>query len=209
MRLRRLEAHAVREPQRGHECADAGQLSLAVGPAGAAHHHQHGVAAAQRSERPHGHVQALQRLDAPHEQQHGLATQVEGAARPAAVAGGEERVLHPGGHDLDAPGRIAVEPAELQFLLRARHADGVGAADDLALGLDAAVGLGIAPLGLHPGERVERHHQRAVERVLDLVTGDARQPVVAVHQVDAAGGPDVLEHAVGELVDHLAQCLLG
>ena len=71
------------------------------------------------------------------------------------------------------------------------------------------LGLGVAGLGLDPGEGVERRHQRQVELVLEAVPGDARQPVVGVQGVDAAAGPDVGEHAVGELVDQLGERLLG
>ena len=66
-----------------------------------------------------------------------------------------------------------------------RREDRVGAADDLGLGLDAALRLGVAGLGLHPGEGVERRHQREVELVLEPVAGDARQPVVGVDGVGA------------------------
>ena len=98
---------------------------------------------------------------------------------------------------------------ELLGLGGARRGDGVGAADHLGLGLDAALGLGVAGLGLDPGQRVEGRHQRQVELVLEPVAGDARQPVVGVDRVDVAVGRRVGEHAVGELVDDLGQLLLG
>ena len=48
--------------------------------------------------------------------------------------------------------------------------------------------LGVAGLGLHPGQGVEGRHQRQVELVLEAVAGDARQPVVGVEGVDVADG---------------------
>ena len=60
--------------------------------------------------------------------------QPDGAAGAAAVAGREEGVLDGRRDDLDAPGRVAVEAAELALLLRAADADRVAAADDLGLG---------------------------------------------------------------------------
>ena len=117
----------------------------------------------QLVQRPHRHVDALERLDAPDEQQHGVVVETErgeGLAGAALVAGREEGVVDTGRHDLDALGTGAVERDELGRLGRAGGEDGVGAGDDLRLGLDPPGRLGIARLGLDPGERVERRHQR-------------------------------------------------
>jgi hypothetical protein len=105
-------------------------------------------------------------------------------------------VLHPGRDDLDASLRVAVETSELLLLLDAAHADRVGAVDQLGLGSVTPAGLGVAALGLHAGDRVERRHERDVEDVLDAMRGHfAAQPVVGVHDVGAAVGQQVLEHA--------------
>ena len=134
----------------------------------------------------------------------GSVAEVEVAQRGAgagAVAGREEGVVDAGRHELDAARVGAVEAHELVGLGPARGEDGVGAADDLGLGPHPALGLGVAGLGLHPGERVEGRHQRQVELVLQAVAGDARQPVVGVEGVDVAQLLEVLAHAVGEVVD--------
>ena len=115
---------------------------------------------------------------------------------PGAVAGREEGVVDARRHDLDAGrGRRRRARTSWSASARARGEDGVGAADDLGLGLDAALRLGVAGLGLDPGERVERGHERQVELVLELVAGHARQPVVGVDGVDVAAPLEVLGHA--------------
>ena len=165
----------------------------------------------QLGQRADGDVETLERLDAADEQQHRRSVEPvpERRAGPEAVAGREEGVDHAGRDDLDAVGRRAVERHELLRLGRARRGDRVGAIHDLGLGLDPALGLGVAGLGLHPGQRVERRHQRNVELVLEPVAGHARQPVVGVDGVDVVRAPQVGEHAVGELVDDFGQLLLG
>ena len=127
---------------------------------------------------------------------------------PAPVAGCEEGVLDGRRDDLDAAGGIAVQPAELTLLLGAAHADGVAAPDDLGLGLIAPARLEVATLRLDPGQRVERRDQRQVEVVLEPVTDDPAQPVVAVDDVDAGPGQEVLADPAGELVDLLRERLL-
>ena len=107
---------------------------------------------------------------------------------PAAVAGREEGVLDGRRDDLDAPGRVAVEATELALLLGAADADRVAAADDVGLGPVAPLRLEVAALGLDPGQRVERRHERDVEGVLEAVADHAAQPVVAVDDVDAGAG---------------------
>ena len=108
------------------------------------------------------------------------------AARAPARSPGEKKAwIDPGRHDLDAGGVGAVEALELGRLGRAVGQDDVGAADDLGLGVDPALRLGVAGLGLDPGEGVERRHQRQVELVLEPVAGHARQPVVGVQGLDA------------------------
>jgi hypothetical protein len=56
---------------------------------------------------------------------------------------------------------------------------------------------------------VEGGDERNIELVLEAVSGDPAQPVVAVDHVDAARLRDVVPHAVGEDVDELGQLLLG
>ena len=64
-----------------------------------------------------------------------------------------------------------------------------------------ASGLVVVVLGLHPGEGVERRHQRQVELVLDARGRPRRQPVVGVDGVGGVISREAVEHAVGELVD--------
>ena len=114
------------------------------------------------------------------------------AQRPpglAAVAGAEEGVVDPGGHDADPGGVGAVELGDLGRLHRARRQHGVRAADDGGLGLGPLVGgVGLdlfrAGLGLDPVEGVEGGDQRQVQLVLDQVAGHAAQPVVGVDGVE-------------------------
>ena len=56
---------------------------------------------------------------------------------------------------------------------------------------------------------MERAHERKVELVLELVTGDARQPVVGVDGVDIRHRRRGSSTPVGELVDDLGERLLG
>ncbi len=164
----------------------------------------------QRGQRAHGDVHPLQRLDPPDEQQHRLRTQPqpERAAGPHPVPGREEGVLDAGRHDLHPARRVAVVPPELALLLRAAHADGVGTADDLHLGQLPPRGLGVTPLGLHPGQGVEGADQGQVQLVLDAVAGHPGQPVVGVDQVGAAGSLQVGDDGGRELAHHVEQPLL-
>ena len=86
--------------------------------------------------------------------------------------------------------------------------DDIAALDDVGLGVDPVLRLGIAGFGLDAGERVEGRHERKVEFVLESVTRHTRQPVVGVQDV---GGLDleVIAHAVGERVDDLGEFFLG
>ena len=186
--------------------------SGALGAAGAADDDERGVGPAERGQRAHGDVEALQRLDAPDEQEHGAVAEVEVVQRGAgavAGAGREEGVVDAGRDELDAAAVGAVEALELVGLGLAGGEDGVGAADHVGLGAHPALGLGIAGLGLHPGERVERRHERQVELVLEAVAGHAREPVVGVEGVDVAEVLEVGGDAVGELVDDVGELLLG
>ncbi|CAB4547679.1 unannotated protein [freshwater metagenome] len=168
------------------------------------------VGASHRGERPHRDVGTLQRLDAADEQQHRpVGRQLQRTPGTGAVAGGEERVLDRGGDHLDPPRRVAVEPAELALLLVAVHADGIGAADDLGLGALAQLGLAVAALGLHLGERVEGGDERQAALVLQPVGDQAAEPVVRVHDVGRELAVEMTPDAGGELVDDPRQVLLG
>ena len=92
-------------------------------------------------------------------------------------------MLHTGSDDLDPTLGIPVQPAELLLLGVATHTDRVGTTDDLRLGDLAPQRLGIAALGLHPGERVERRHERHLEVVLESMADHPAQPVVGVDDV--------------------------
>ncbi len=135
--------------------------------------------------------------------------ETDGPARPLAIAGREEGVIHTGSDDLDPPRRHPVQPGELLGLLGAAHADGVGAADHVHLGPLPPGRLPVAPFGLHPRQGVEGADQGQAELVLHPVAGYARQPVVGVDEVDAAVAIEVVHHALGELVDDSRERLFG
>jgi hypothetical protein len=117
-------------------------------------------------------------------------------------------VLDAGRHDLDPPSGGAVQAAELLLLLDAADADRVGAVDQLSFRGVAPAGLGVAALGLDARQRVERGDERDVEDVLDAMGDDSAQPVVRVHDIRAAVGGDVIEHAGRERVEHVRERLL-
>ena len=123
--------------------------------------------------------------------------------------------------------RVGVGPVERGDLLgldAARGQHGVGAVDDGRLGLGPPVGhVGLDlfghRLGLHPVQRVEGADEREVELVLDDVAREPREPVVGVDrgegtvlvavEAEAARRGHPVEHALGELVDHGRERLLG
>ena len=177
----------------------------------------------QLGQRLDGDVRALERLDAAHEQQQApVLGQPEGTAGLGAVARAEEGVVHARRHDADAARFAAVERCDLVGLDRARRQHGVGALDDVRLGLGPAVrhvGLDLFGhgFGLDPIERVERAHERQLELVLDHVARQPGQPVVgmdggvgttAVVRRTGTGGHQ-FEDPGGELVDEGGERLLG
>ena len=86
VRLRGHQADASLQAVETHGVVQASQLALAVGAGGAAHHQQAGVAVvlAQPDEGLHRHAEALQGLDAAHEEQHRLVSQSQsGPSAPA------------------------------------------------------------------------------------------------------------------------------
>jgi hypothetical protein len=207
----RKEPDPLPQPEVGDQVVEAGQLGLALGAARPAHQQQgRGVGPlGQGGEGPHGDTGPLEGLDAAHEEQHrALAQAQEGPGLPL-VAGGEEVVVDAGGHDLDALGDGAVQPFQLGRLVGRAGQDGVGAADDLGLGLGPLVVLLGRLLRFDPGQGVERRHQGQLEAVLDGVAHDAREPVVGVDHVGRAVDLDPIEHPVGELLDVKGQVLLG
>ena len=187
VRLRRDEPDLVVQAELVDQLVGALDLGVALGTARAADDQQEGVGSAERVQRPDRHVGPLQRLDPTDEQDHRHVGRADRAQPGAAlVARREEGVLDAGRDDLDPTLRVAVQPAELLLLLDAADADGVGAVDQLGLGAVAPAGFRVAALGLDPGQRVERRHERDVEGVLDAVGDDAAQPVVGVDDVGAA-----------------------
>ena len=192
------EAHLLgRRRARSISACEPVDLVVALGAAGAADDQQQrvGAVAARRGRAPRRRgpsaAGSARRTAAPGTS----ARQVERLARPASIAGGEERMLDTGGDDLDAAARVAVQPAELALLLRAADADRVGAADDLVLGTLAPQRLEVAALGLDLGERVERADERQVELVLDAVGDDAAEPVVGVERRRPGSRREVLDDA--------------
>jgi hypothetical protein len=202
--------HAIVEPEFVDECVGPHRLDVALGSAGSADDDEAGTRVAERGKRPDRHVGALERLDAPDEQQQrSVDVEAERTAGPRLVAGREERVLDAWSDDLEAALRFAVVEAELIGLLLAAHADRVGAVDDLGLGTVTPHRFGITVGGLHPGEGVEGGHERNVELVLERVADDAAQPVVGVDHVGAFVPSQPVEHAVAELVGDLRERFLG
>ena len=158
----------------------------------------------------HGHVRPFQRLEPADEQDdRSVCRQADGTAGAAPIAGGEEGVLDGRRHRLDHAVRVAVQTAELAFLLRTADANRIATTDHLGLGAVTPIRFEVAALGLDPGQGVERRHQRHVEAVLEAMAGDPTQPVVAVDQVDAPARLDVVPDPVGEHVDLLGERLFG
>ena len=116
-------------------------------------------------------------------------------------------MFDPRSDDLDATVRVAVQPSELLLFFDATDADRVRALDDLGFGPVAPLRLGVTTLGLDPCERVERRHERHAQFVLEVVSDDTTQPVVAVDDVGGAVGPEPLHHAMTELVRDIGQRL--
>ena len=81
--------------------------------------------------------------------------------------------------------------------------------DDLGLGPIAPDRLEVAALGLDPGERVERRHERHVEIVLELVPDQPAEPVVAVDHVGPPVRLEPVEDADTEVVGDVAQRFFG
>ena len=81
-------------------------------------------------------------------------------------------------------------------------------ADDLGLGELAPQRLGITTLGLHPGQRVERRHERHPEVVLEPMADDPAQPVVGVDDIGLLVLVDPVEHAGAERVGDVGERLL-
>ena len=209
--LRRDEHDAVVQVEFVDEVVRSLRLESAALAARPAHDDQHrvGVAApAQVTQRPNRDVGPLQRLDATHEDdQRNIEVGADGPAGTGSVARSEESVFDPGGDDLDPTVRVAVQPSELLLLLHTADADRVRALDDLGFGPVTPFGLGVTALGLHPSEGVERRHERHAEFVLEVVSDDAAQPVVAVDDVGRAIRSEPLHHPVAELVRDIGQRL--
>ncbi len=178
-----------------------------------------------RRQRPNRHIGAFQRLDPTHEQQQWIVRgQTQCATRLGPVTRPEEGVIDTGCHHPNAVRVTVIELGELRRLHRARSQHDLGAAHHGGFGLGAPMGLVArhllgARLGLHSGQGVEGRHQREVELVLDAVAGDARQPVVGVHGIEAGLVVQRRVHArtrghegqdvVGELVDDGGKLLFG
>jgi hypothetical protein len=150
---------------------DPGQLGLALAPGGAADDHQRGVLALDAAQHLHRHAEALERLHPAHEEQDGLVAEAQRTAGAALVARREEGVVDTRGDDLDAVGGGVVEHRQLALLGGTGGTDDVRAADDRALRLGPALRLGVAVLGLDPGQGVEGRHQRQGQAVLQFVAG--------------------------------------
>ncbi len=92
-------------------------------------------------------------------------------------------MLDAGSDDLDAALRVAVQPAELAFLLGTADQDCVGAADDLAFGAVAPLGFEVAAFRLHSGERVKGADEGNVELMLQAMRDETAEEIVGVQHV--------------------------
>ena len=208
MRLGFHEAHLLSHAQFVDQAHDSPNFRTSFQPTRAADHQEQGIRATQFGERTHRDIDALERLDPAHEQEHGTARQAERVAGTAGVAGGEEGMLHSGGHDLDAAPGVAVEATELRFLFAAADADGVRAVDDLCLGTIAPFRLRIAAFGLDPRQGVEGADEREFQLVLHAVSDEAAQPVVGMHHIGSGAVLQVIDDAISEGLHHLRQVFL-
>ena len=156
------ELVAAHQVVAGDEGAGSGHLGIAALTALASHGDEHrvGMGRTELGQRLDGDGQPLQRLDATDEQQHRVVAQTQRGASPAPVARREEGVVDAGWDDLDAARIGAAQLHQLGGLGRAVGEDGIGAGDDLGLGLHPPVRFGIAGVGLDPSEGVERRDER-------------------------------------------------
>ena len=135
--------------------------------------------ALERGEGVHGHVDALEGLDAAHEEEHvPVGGQTQGAPRLGPVPGGEESVVDAGSHDVHTGGIGVVELGDLISFDVAGSEHRVRASDHVRLRVGAVgrlVGSQLlrARLGLDPRQRVEGGRQGHVELVLDDVARQA------------------------------------
>src|SRR5947209_895998 len=84
------------------EFTDPQEFGRTVATARTAHHDQRRTRIVERVQATYGEIGALQRLDAPDEQQHALRVEPEAPACGLLVARREHAVVDTGGHDLDA-----------------------------------------------------------------------------------------------------------
>jgi hypothetical protein len=132
--LRRREAHALAHAEIGRQLLDALDLAVAAHAAGAPHHQQDRGGVVELGQGPHGDVEALERLDAPDEQQHHrVARDPEPSAGGRGVGEPEEVQVDPRRHGDHLVGPGAVEPGELPRLVVARRDEPVGLGDDAVL----------------------------------------------------------------------------
>ena len=171
------------------------ELRGSVRPARPADDEQHGGRVVERGEGPHREVGALQRLDAPDEEERRTDRRDRARRAPTGVvpAPTAENISWstPGGTISIAIALGAVEVDELLALVGRGREHEVGAADDLLLDPGARRRVVVDPgFGLDPGQRVERRDERQVELVLQPVADRAGDPVVRVQRVvaDVLGG---------------------
>ena len=212
MRLRWDEHDAVMHVELVDEIVSPLRLEAAALTAGPSDDDQYRIRMAapmQIGQRPNCDVGPLQRLNPTDEDdQRDVEIRSDGAASTSLVARREEGVFDTGRDDLDATVGIAIEPSELLLFFHTADADRVRALDDLGFGAVAPFGLGVTALGLHPGEGVERRHERNAQFVLQVVSDDAAEPVVPVDDVGGSVGPEPFHHSMAELGRDLSQRLL-
>jgi hypothetical protein len=157
-------------------------------------------------------VDALERLDAAHEEHHALAGRHVDEGLGLQLADGAEAGQVDARRDhLDLLRVGAVHPDGLRLVQWAAGHDAVGEAQDGALGVQALLGgVFVRRLGhlvLHVAQRVEHLHDGDVTPGgLQLLRHQAGDPVVAVdHVVAAVVGGSELPHPggeVGHVLDH-------
>ena len=139
------------------------------------------------AERPHRDVDALERLDAADEQQHRVVAETEGLAGAAAGRRARRRrARRRGRRSRCARAGRRTAGVNCVGLLRAAHADGVGAADDLRLGPLPPSGSRSPPSAFTRASVWNVLTSGRSELVLHPVAGHARQPVVGVDDVAPA-----------------------
>jgi len=113
-----------------------------------------------------------------------------------------------GGNDLDASRVCVVVRHQFVEFGDRVGGDHIGTRHHVGLGIDPALWFEIAGFCLDPCQRVKGGDKRQVELVFEPVTGNSRQPVVGMDDIDRIGEKH-RSHPIGELVDDAGEIFLG